>query len=369
MPQEAAKHPLRDLTRQSPPFDADHRPDDTWLKDKVMLVTGAASGFGAGFVQRWAAAGATVIMADINVAKGDQLARDIRKETGNSNVHFVQCDVTKWESQVNLFKTAVKLSPYSGIDTVVANAGIASGKTALELPQNIDTASPPPPEFSVLDVNLTGVAYTTHLALWYLPRNPGSSPANPKCDPSKTHRDRHLILMASVAGLMSFPGGALYGASKHAVVGLYRSLRATSFTHGVRVNLLCPYFIETPLLTTASRLILAGGTVGKPEDVVEAATRFAADPRVVGRAVNVGPKIRVTQDEDGEWSLVEGDSEAGEKRAIWEIYLHDFESSDVFQRRLLAIMNRATELKGWIGWANDILRALTYGIKNWWRKT
>lgn len=60
MGQEAVKHPLRDLIRQSPPFDANHIPDDSWMKDKVVIITGGASGFGLGMFRRWAAAGAVV---------------------------------------------------------------------------------------------------------------------------------------------------------------------------------------------------------------------------------------------------------------------------------------------------------------------
>lgn len=313
-------------------------------------------------MRRWAAAGATVIAADINVAKGDQLIRDIKKDTGNPNLHFVHCNVTDWLSQVNLFREAVKLSPHGGIDTIVANAGIGAVDNPFEQPSDLDLANPPPPDLSVLDVNLKGVVYTAYLALWYLPRNPGSSPADPNCSPSQTQRDRHLLLMSSVAGLLPIPGAGLYGASKHAVVGLYRNMRASSMMQGIRVNLICPYFIETPLLTASTRAILAGGVLGKIEDVVDAATRFAANPRVVGRAVWVGPKLKVEQDTNGAWSLVENDEQKGEQRAIWEVYLHDFEDSDVFQRRIVTILNRATEIKGWIGWARDMIAAVSYGL-------
>ena len=367
MSQEAVKHPLGELVRQSPPFDINHVPDDSWVKEKVIIITGGASGFGAGFLRRWAAAGAVIIAADINVQKGDQLVREVRKDTGNPNLHFVHCDVTNWQSQVHLFREAVRLSPHGGIDTVVANAGIPGGKQPFEEPKDLDLANPPPPDLSVLDVNLTGVVYTTYLAMWYLPRNPGSSPASSKCVPSETYRDRHMIFISSYAGLMPIPGAPLYGASKHAVVGLYRTLRSMLFVHGIRVNMLCPYFIDTPLANVAVRLVLAGGTMGKVEDVVEAATRFAADPRVVGRAVSVGPKLKVKQDADGEWSLVEGDDRDAEARAIWEVYLHDFEDADVFQRRIVSILNRATEIRGWTGWAWDTVAAIWYGLPSLWR--
>ena len=122
----------------------------------------------------------------------------------------------------------------------------------------------------------------------------------------------------------------------------------------------CPR--DTPIMSTFGRTILAGGSLGKAEDVVEAATRFVADPRVVGRAVVVGPKLKVEQDMDGQWSLVEGKHTPGEEKAIWEIYAHDFEDTEVFMRRILRILNRVVEIKGWTGWLQDVFAAFKYGM-------
>lgn len=116
------------------------------------------------------------------------------------------------------------------------------------------------------------------------------------------------------------------------------------------------------MVSTLGRVVLAGGSLGRPEDVVEAATRLVADPRVVGRALLVGPKLKVEQGTDGQWSLVEGKGAAGEKKAIWEIYAHDFEDSDIFMRRILGIMNRVVEIRGWTGWVKDLFAAFKYGM-------
>ena len=122
----------------------------------------------------------------------------------------------------------------------------------------------------------------------------------------------------------------------------------------------CPR--KTPLVTTLGRALLAGGSFGDPNDVVEAATRFVADPRVVGRAGVVGAKVKVEQDRDGQWRLVEGQSTAGEEKAIWEVYAHDFEDSEIMTRRLLGLLNRANEINGWTAWLKDMFAALKYGI-------
>ncbi len=359
----AVKYPVKDKIRQSPPIDTAAPYDVSWVKNKTIVITGGASGFGAGFFRHWAAHGANVIIGDINVKKGDQLVREVRKETGNQDLHFVHCDVTNWQSQVNFFKQATKLSTHGGIDTVVANAGIGDSEMKYELPEDLDAAEPSPPSLKVIDVNLTGVLYTTHLALYYLARNPNSVAAFPSTDIAATHRDRHLLLLGSVASLCPLTGQTLYGVAKHGVLGLFRCLRSSSFAHGVRVNILCPYFIDTPILGADARALLAGAPLGKVEDVVDAGTRFAADPRIVGRALYVGPKLKVKQKGEGEWDLVEKRDQGGVEKAVWEIYADDFEDSEVFMRRMVEKLNMETTLRGWSGWAMDLAGAIWYKIK------
>ncbi|MCJ1400095.1 hypothetical protein MMC11_003298 [Xylographa trunciseda] len=359
------RYPIVAKVNQSPPLKFPGTVDDSWLKDKVIVITGGASGFGEGFVRRWASRGAIIIFGDINVARGIKLAKQVREATKNKNIHFLHCDVTSWPSQVELFKEAIKLSPHGGIDAVVANAGIADTKLELENPQNLDADAPPPPNLDCLNVDLIGVIYTTHLAIFYLPRNPGSSPASPLASPAPMLRDRHLLLIGSAASFSPIPSQALYGASKHAVMGLYRCLRSSIFVHGIRTNLLCPYFVGTPLLTTQARAILAGAAIGTIEDVVEAGSRFMADPKIVGRAACIGPKLRVEEDDNGEYVLTQKYEVA--PKAIWEIYADDFEDTDVFQRRLVGVLNRALEFRGWIGWGSDMMGAVGHGLKGLWR--
>ena len=116
------------------------------------------------------------------------------------------------------------------------------------------------------------------------------------------------------------------------------------------------------MFTTGGRALLAGGPLGKSEDVVEAATRFVANPQMVGRAVVVGPKMKVEQDSHGLWNLVEGKANVGEQKAIWEVYLHDFDDAEIFTRRIIGLLNRAMEINGWIGWLKDMCAAVKYGI-------
>jgi NAD(P)-dependent dehydrogenase (short-subunit alcohol dehydrogenase family) len=364
MTSEGGKGSLVEAIRQSPPVDLGASYDPTWVKGKTFVITGGASGFGAGFLKKWAEQGANVVIGDINVKKGDELVRKIRSETGNQNLHFIHCDVTDWQSQVNFFKDAVKLSPHGGIDTVVANAGIVEPGMDFEMPIGLDSAEPPKPNLATIDVNLTGLLYTTHLALFWLPRNPNSQPVSLSSSPASTLRDRHLLLLGSVASFGPLPGLALYAASKHGVCGLFRTLRSSSFVHGVRVNMLCPYFVDTPLIPPHARLILAGAAIGKVEDVVDAGTRLAADTRISGRGLAVGPKLKVEQQEDGGWALI---SKGGEDVAVWEPYADDYEECEVFMRRMISMLNAATRARGWIGWVTDLVVVAGYGLKAWLR--
>jgi NAD(P)-dependent dehydrogenase (short-subunit alcohol dehydrogenase family) len=345
--------------RQSPPVDTTEPYDPAWVAGKTIIITGGASGFGAGFAKKWALNGANVFVADVNKAKGQALVEEMRKESGSAHHHFVYCDVANWQSQVDLFKTAIKLSPHGGIDAVVANAGITDTGSVVDQPKGLDVEEPPIPVFKTIDVNIIGVLYTTHLAMFWLPRNDKTTNPSPsKLGPGPYTRDRHLLLIGSIASLCAIPHQAQYGTSKHAVLGLFRSLRCSSFMHGVRVNMLCPYFIDTPLITAEGRLLLAGGAMGKPEDVVDAGTRLMADSRIAGRALAIGPKVTIND----EYQLVAKGTAGSKTLAVWEAYADDFEEVDAFTRRFVGVLNSVERTRGWIGWGVDIGKAVLYRV-------
>lgn len=197
-----------DMIRQSPPIDISTPYDPAWVIGKTIVITGGASGFGAAFAQKWAANGANIIISDISAAAGEKLAAELRKETSNPNHHFIRCDVTNWQSQVDLFKTAIKLSPNKAIDAVVANAGI-SGMPGFDEPTGLDAEEPPEPVYKVVDINLKGVMYTTQLAYFWLKKNEAKK-ASVDSKPGHTYiPDRHLLLVGSIASLAPIPGYVL----------------------------------------------------------------------------------------------------------------------------------------------------------------
>jgi len=328
---------IRALVRQSDPIDTTSPYDIGCVRGKTILITGGASGFGEAFARLWGRHGANIIIGDINDARGKAVIEEIRTESGNPHNHYIPCNVTDWQSQVDFFHSAVELSPHGGIDIVLANAGITDVGLKFNTPTNLDAKNPPPPPLQCVQVNFIGVMYTAHLALYYLERNPKSEKSDTERPPRAGARDRCLLLTGSVASLMGLAGLPEYCASKHALLGLFRSLRATTFVNGIRVNsksrmspiciplsnvpVICPYFIETPLIPAPGQALLAGAAFGLVEDVVDAASRLVADSRIAGRALCVGPKVRL--DEKGE--LLLPTSEEGKEIAVWEVLAEDFE--------------------------------------------
>jgi NAD(P)-dependent dehydrogenase (short-subunit alcohol dehydrogenase family) len=359
-----AARSIRAVTGQSPPIDLRQSYDASWVRGKTILITGGASGFGKGFCEVWAGNGAHIMMGDIDVARGKALIQELRRSTGSEHHHFFECDITNWQQQVDMFHQAIKLSPTGGLDAVVANAGISDPMNPpFFAPRGLDADTPPPPNIKSLQVNLIGLTYTTHLALFYLPRNPGSSKADYSAAPGPERRDRHLLLLGSIASLGAIPGQPLYGVAKHGVLGLFRSLRTTaSSTGGVRINMLCPYFISTPILTVGARFLLAGGAFGQPEDVVEAGTRLMADTRIVGRALIVGPKVKVNKED--EWEVVPYTDKNGVVQSCWEAYADDADTVEAFSVRFVGLLNAVERARGWTGWVKDMGFAGVYAVRS-----
>lgn len=367
---------VADTIGQSAPVDCSQPYDASALAGKTILITGGASGFGAAFARHWARHGAHVIIGDVNDDAGERLVAELRSSSPpGQRFCYQHCDVTRWRDQVSLFRAAVAASPTGGIDAVVAAAGIVETRDphgpepVFDHPRALDADEPqppPPPPLDVLAVNLTGVMYTAHLALFWLPRNlalaasRSNSQARPQPQPQPP-RDAHLLLVSSIAGLSPLPAQTEYTVSKHGVMGLFRALRATAWTRGVRVNVLAPYFVDTPLLPTAALALLAGAAKGELADVVDAATRLVADSRIRGRALVVGPKMRVTDDGDmDEQAEREGEgARSGEgpgvkRQAVWEVYGHDYERVEVFVWRYVAMLNIMRTVRGWVGLVKDL---------------
>lgn len=148
------------------------------------------------------------------------------------------------------------------------------------------------------------------------------------------------------------------GASKHGVVGLFRALRMTQpVVNGIRINMLNPYFVDTPILGPGGAQILAGGAMAKIEDVVSAAMRLIADKAIVGRALQIAARGQTLENEQA------GLKPETDGQAIWDVMGHDFEQSDIFTRRIIAVTNIVSIARGWTGILSDLASQMVHAVK------
>ncbi|KAK4940986.1 hypothetical protein LTR10_019030 [Elasticomyces elasticus] len=353
--QAAGIIPFGSTVIHSEPVDCSKPINRTNIRGKTIVITGGASGFGKACFEDWASHGANIIIGDINDKAGTQVVAQMRASTNNSNHHFIHLDVTSWSSQASFFKRAASLSPHGGIDCVMANAGVAIAQENAvfeEPPDYSKMDHPPQPQMKTLDTNLNGLMYTTNLALSYLSRNPGSA----RCQVGQNTgtRDRHLILVSSIAGLASLPSQPIYATAKHGVVGLFRALRMTTpIKHGIRINMINPYFVDTPILGPMGAVVLAGGGMATVPDVVEATTRLVADQGIIGRALVIGSK---TSQEHAKAMGLELETT---DQAVWDVHADDFAQSDLFVRRIIGVTNLITQARGWGGIVSDVVRKVS----------
>ncbi|MDE3094844.1 MAG: SDR family oxidoreductase [Chloroflexota bacterium] len=229
------------------------------LKDKVAIVTGAASGIGRAAVDLFASEGAVVVAADVADDAGRQIADGLSAR--GSTCTYVHADVSS-EGDVQAM-VLLALSRYGRLDVLFNNAGI-EGEFAPTADVTLEAWE------RVLAVNLRGVFLGCKYGVEAMLRSGGGS----------------IINNASVAGLVGFAGAAAYCASKGGVVQLTKAAALDYATLGVRVNCLCPGIIDTPMVRRATQapgiaeqLVAAEpvGRLGTPREVAELALFLASD--------------------------------------------------------------------------------------------
>lgn len=195
---------------------------------KVALVTGGASGFGAEVARRLVRRGDRVVLLDVDDAGGQAVAREL----GGVYLH---CDVSDFDEVQATTSAAEQV--HGGIDLFFLNAGISSG---FSFGPDFDVAR----YRRAMGINLDGVVYGIQAALPVLGRRGGGS----------------IVCTASMAGLVGTPFDPVYGANKHAVVGLVRSLGPTLAAQGISINAFCPGFAETKIITDLREVLVSSGT-------------------------------------------------------------------------------------------------------------
>ena len=193
------------------------------MKNKVALVTGAASGIGRESALILAREGASVCVSDIDIEGGEETAQQIINEGGKA--FFVACDVTNADDVNAMVKATVET--FGRLDAAVNNAGI-SGSLVKRLHEVKDEIFD-----HIMAINVKGVWLCMKAELPYMLKWGKGS----------------IVNMASVAGLIGAPKGAAYTASKHAVIGLTKSAAVEYAKRGLRINAICPGYTETPMVT------------------------------------------------------------------------------------------------------------------------
>jgi len=194
---------------------------DTHFQGKVAVVTGAASGIGKALSGALARRGATVVLADIDEA-GAKAAADELAVGPPGRASGVALDVTDADAVAALIERTAR--DHGRLDLLFNNAGVGIVGEVRELSLAHWNRA--------IDVNLRGVVHGVVAAY-----------------PLMVRQGRgHIVNTASLAGLLPAPMLTPYGMTKHGVVGLSTSLRMEGAAHCVRVSVVCPGVIDTPLL-------------------------------------------------------------------------------------------------------------------------
>lgn len=223
------------------------------LEGKVAVVTGGASGIGEFTVRRFVKEGAKVVIADMNDEKGGALATEL-----GEGAMFQHVNVTNEHEVEQMFKTAV--DTYGKVDILFNNAGIGSLAATDEL--SLEDWR------QVTSINLDGVFLCAKHAIKAMKKNGGGS----------------IINTASILGHVGQAQTSAYSSSKGAVVNLTRSLGIEYAQENIRVNAVCPGYIDTPLLDQLDdemkqHLISLHpiGRLGKAEEIANAVLFLASD--------------------------------------------------------------------------------------------
>lgn len=250
------------------------------LDGRAALVTGAASGIGEAVAHTLSRAGATVYIADTDVANGQRVADAIR--AGDGQATFVELDVTNDDHCARACGTIG--AAHGAIDILVNNAGIGHvGTITTTAGRDLDR---------LYAVNVRGVFNVTKAAI----------------EPMLARRRGVIVNMASIGGVLGIRDRLAYCTTKTAVVGLTKAMAMDHAAAGIRINCVCPGRVETPFVSARLREYpdpeaayremsssQALGRMGRPEEIAAAVLYLASDEAafITGTALLI----------DGGWSM------------------------------------------------------------------
>ncbi|KAL5528531.1 hypothetical protein ACEPAF_7667 [Sanghuangporus sanghuang] len=230
------------------------------VRGQTVLITGAAKGLGREAAVAFGRYGANIVIGDIDVESAEETVSEVKKVGGDAVAKH--CNVLEYDQQAALFQFA--LSKYGRIDVVIPNAGVTEIASLTTVRLN-EQGLPTKPNLKTVEINLISVLYTTQLAAYYLAKNENEGSL------------KTLVLIGSMGSIAGIPGAPLYSSSKHAIIGLMRSIKDEFGVKGLRVATVCPWFADTAIVPTAMKVLLAGIPFVPTTRVAAAFVRAATD--------------------------------------------------------------------------------------------
>lgn len=250
------------------------------LENSVFLVTGAGSGLGAATARMLAAAGARVVLADVNRDGGEALAAEL-----GANARFALTDVGDEASAQAAVNLAV--SQFGGVHGLVNCAGIAPAEKVIgrDGPHRLDSFA------KVIHVNLVGAFNMIRLAAAAMSKN----------DPNADGERGVVINTASIAAFEGQIGQAAYSASKGGVVAMTLPIARELSRTGIRVNTIAPGIMETPMLLgmpsevqeSLGKMVPFPSRLGKPAEFAALVRHIAENTYINGEVIRLDGAIRM----------------------------------------------------------------------------
>lgn len=250
-----------------------------YLKGRVALITGGASGIGLEIARAYMNAGASVVIAGRNQGKLESAKQELMKSC-NSNIDYITIDITQCDSFPEKLKEAV--SKFGKIDILVNNAGVSGARIAYATPEQFDT---------VIDTNLKGVFFLSQTVGRYMKDN-------------SIHGN---ILNVSSASSVR-PAACAYTISKWGIRGFTQGLARTLLPFDITVNAIAPGPTATPLLHKDSKdsdialPVTPSGRYALPEEIANMSVILVSN---MGRLI-VGDTVFMT---GGAGNIINGDQD------------------------------------------------------------